>query len=496
MIMAISSPFWFDFYKLPLMRLLQLNLALLLCLPVSGLFAQVVLVGKVIAPKDSMVTLMVPPTSLGGETSKVSKRLSDRNEFRFSIQTNMATPAVIAHAGINIPIFIIPNESFTLAFTARQDEAEGIRFGGPGGGDNTFLHEYLAFLEEKTPPLDSSQLVRSTAKEYRRQMDQNRMVRERFLASYGQAAEKEIAAELLQWLRDDIAYTYATKLLRYPSVFQDLHKGTRTRTPTASYYSFLNGIRINNPEAILLDSYQRFLESFLIYKMGKPMGWELRTGGEQQYALLSRYFFGPPLHYMQQLVFERSLHWLVDRDYLAEEYQAFMSSEAPELFKKKLRRLKESPPKVYSMKSFSIIGGPLLYEVFQWQDSNRPDSSFFKGQPTLLYFHDRRLSRVDFIIRYLKKLRRNLKIHPDMNICLVDVNVNFNAWQKVYAKSGYKNHPFTHLSMNYFDEFFDSRIEQGSYPNMLVANADGIIVEKLDWKPPIKQVIEIISRIQ
>ena len=452
------------------MRGFRLGIIFLLNLSVSALLAQVDLAGKIIQPKDSLITLIVPPTSLGGETRKRTKRLSDGNTFRFSIQTEIATPAVIAHAGSTIPIFILPDQSFTLEFTASQEEVSGIRFGGPGGGDNTFLQAYLRFLEAETPPLDSMQLARSTAKEYRRLMDEHRAARVRFVSTYSSSAEAEVDPSLLQWLRNDIAYTYATKLLRYPSVFQDLHKGTKTRTPPASYYSFLTGIRLNNPEAILLDSYQRFLESFLIYKMERPMGWELRTGGEQQYTELNRYFLGLPLYYMQYLVFERSIEWLVDPAYMAKEYQAFMVSKSPKLLKSKVRRLKESPPKIYSMKSFSIVGGPLLYEVFQLQNSNRLDSSFFIGQPTVLYFYDRRLARGDFIIRYLKRLKRKLVAHPDLNICLVDVNTDFNAWQKVYAKNGYRDQPITHLSMNYFDTFFDQRIQQGRYPNMVFAD--------------------------
>ena len=494
-VIVISSPFYFDLYKLPLMRGFRLSFILLLCLSFSALPAQVDLVGKVIEPKNSIVTIIVPPTSLGGETRKLSKRLSDGNTFRFSIQTNTATPAVIAHAGIRIPVFMLPDQSFTLEFTAGKGKATGIRFGGPSGDDNTLLHRYLQFLETETPRLDSSQLARSTAKEYRTLMDRNQAAREGFLTTYIQSAKVEIAPQLLQWLRNDIAYTYGTQLLRYPSVFEDFHQGAKTRTPPASYYSFLSSIRINNPEAILLDSYQRFLESFFIYKMERPMRWEMRTGGRGQYAQLNRYFLGLQLFYMQYLVFERTLDWLIDADYMAEEFQSFMASKAPDLLKQKLRRLRENPPRVYSMNSFSIKGSPLLSEVFQFQNGDRAKAAFFKGRPSLLYFYDRRLARGDFIIRYLKRLQGKVEGHPDMTICLVDVNTNFNAWQKVYARNGYKNDPITHLSMNYFDELFDQRLNQGRYPNLLVADANGIIIETLDWKPPVKQMVEIIKRI-
>ena len=469
---------------------------LLLCFPFATLSSQVKVLGKVNQPVDTVVTLIVPPTRLGGESQEVSRSLSAVNEFHFVIKTNIATPAVIVHGGTSIPIFIIPDQSFSLEFTISNNEFKEIRFAGPDAADNAFFHDYLQFLEVETPSLDSSQLARSTSKEYRKLMDQDREAREGFLVTYLQSAENTLAPQLLQWLRDDIIYTYATKLLRYPSVFQDLHNGTKSRTPSASYYSFLNGIRINKPEAILLDSYQQFLESFLLYKLEKPMRWGLRTGGERQYSVLNRFFFGPPLYYMQQLVFERTLHWFVDPDYMAMEYRDFMASEAPEMLKDKLRRLKENPPKIYSMKSFSIIGGPLLYEVFQLPNGQRPDSTFFKGRPSLLYFHNRRLSRGDFIIRYLKKLRRNLNVHPNINICLVDVNGDFDAWQKLYAKDGYAKHPIAHLSMNYFDEFFDSRIEQGRHPNIVMTDTNAKIVEALDWKPPIKQVLEIVNRLR
>lgn len=470
-------------------------LLLLLCFSFSGLLGQVKVTGKVNHPVDTVVTLVIPPTSLGGESRSFSTRLSADDEFSFEIRTKITTPAVITHGGFSIPIFIVPDQSFSLEFTAVDREANGINFTGAGRADNTFYHKYIQFHEEEAPLIDSAQLARSTAKEYRRLMDQNRAAKALFLDTYSQTANTAVAPQLLQWLRNDIAYTYASELLRYPSVFQDLHEGAKKRSPSTSYYSFLEGIRLNNPGAILQDSYQRFLESFIIYKLEKPMNWELRTGGEHQYASLSRFLFGPPLHYMQYLVFERTLQWLVEPDYMAKEYQSFMASKAPALLKQKLKERRESPPKVYSMKSFSIVNSPVLGEVFQFHDGNRPDTSFFKGQPSLFYFLDRRLSRVDFAIRYLKKLKRNLVIHPDMHIYLVDVNGDFEEWQSLHFSRGYANHPITHLSMNYFDDLFDPAIEQGIHPDILVADANGIIVEKLDWKPPVKQVLEIIKRI-
>lgn len=477
------------------MRVFRLGCSLLLCFSLSSLLGQVEVIGKIQQPVDTIVKLIVPPTNLGGAPRELSKRLSNGDEFRFTIQTHIATPAMLTHGDLSVPIFIVPDQSFTLEFTASEREASGIRFGGPSGDDNILLHEYLQFLKTEIPPLDSSQLAQSTTKEYRMLMDQNRAAREGFLTTYIQSAKVEVAPKLLQWLRDDIAYTYGTQLLRYPSVFEDLHNGTKTRTPPASYYSFLSSIRINNPEAILLDSYQQFLESFFIYKMQRPMGWEMRTGGRGQYAELNRYFLGPQLFYMQYLVFERTLDWLIDPDYMAEEFESYIVSKAPDLLKEKLMRLRENPPKVYSMNSFSIKGSPLLSEVFQFQNGDRPKASFFKGRPSLLYFYDRRLARGDFIVRYLKRLKRKIEGHPDMTICLVDVNTDFNVWQKLYARNGYKHHPVTHLSMNYFDEVFDQRLNQGRYPNMLVADANGIIIETLDWKPPVKQVLAIIQRI-
>lgn len=478
------------------MKLYRISLPLLLLwLSFSALLGQVNIMGKINHPVDTVVTLIIPPTSLGGEPRNISTQLSADDEFRFTIRTNTATPAVMAHGGFSIPIFIVPDQSFSLEFTAGDGEANGILFAGQGGADNAFFHEYIQFLEEEAPPIDSSRLSRSTAKEYRRMMDQNRGARELFLETCSRKAEIEVAPQLQQWLQNEIVYTYATELLRYPSVFRDLHKGTKKRYPSTAYYSFLEGIQLNNPDAILQDSYQRFLESFTIYKLEKPMSWELRTGGEHQYSFLRRFFFGPSLYYMQHLVFERTLNWLVEPDYMAKEYQSFMASKAPALLKQKLKKIRESPPKIYSIKSFSIIGSPILSEVFQFHNGNRPDTSFFKGQPSLFYFIDRRISRVDFVIKYLKKLRRNLVIHPNMNICLVDVNGDFEEWQSLHFSKGYANHPITHLSMNYFDDLFDQTIEQGIHPDIVVADANGIIVETLDWKPPVKQVLEIINRI-
>ena len=166
--------------ELQLMRLYRISLLLLLCFSFSSLYGQVKLRGKVNHPADSVVTLIVPPTRLGGESRKLSTRLSAGNEFRFAIKTNIATPAVIAYGGFSIPIFIVPDQSFSLEFTAGDREANGILFAGPGGADNTFFHKYLQFLEAEAPSIDSGRLARSTAREYRKLMDQNRTAWEVF----------------------------------------------------------------------------------------------------------------------------------------------------------------------------------------------------------------------------------------------------------------------------------------------------------------------------
>ena len=233
--------------ELYLMHLCRLSFSLLLCLSFSDLSGQVnvMITGTVNQPMDSVVTLMVPPTSLGGESRNVSTRLTSAGEFRIAIRTNVATPAVIAHGGGSIPIFIVPDRSFSLEFTAEDGEAKEVLFAGPGGADNAFFHEYRQFLEEEAPLIDSGRLARSTAREYRRLMDQNRAAREGFWERYSRTADIEMAPQVLQWLRNDIVYTYATELLRYPSVFRDLHKGTKSRSPSTNYYSFLEGIPLN-----------------------------------------------------------------------------------------------------------------------------------------------------------------------------------------------------------------------------------------------------------
>ncbi|PHN02980.1 hypothetical protein [Flavilitoribacter nigricans] len=473
----------------------RLVFPLLLCLYFSGLSGQVLVTGKINHSVDTLVALIIPPTTLGGAPSTTSVRLSAGNEFSFAIDTNVATSAQLTHGESNIFVFLVPNQSFSLEFIGGEKEAKAVRFAGPGGADNTFFHAYLQFLAEQAPPIDSSRLARSTTREYRRLMEQNRAARENFVENYTSKTGIKVAPQLLQWLRNDIAYTYATALLRYPSDFQRLHAGTKHRDPSASYFSFLDHIAVNNPDAILQASYQRFLESFIIHKLKKPMDWELRTGGAYQYAFLNRFLIGPSLYYMQYLVFERNLNWLVKPEYMAKQYQAFMASDAPVLLKQKLKDLRESPPKVYSLQSFSIVDGPVLAEVFQFHNGDRPDTSFFQGRPSLLYFHDRRFYRVDFVIHYLKKLRQNLIAHPDMNICLVDMNGDFADWQKFYSENEYDNHPITHLSMNYFDKAFDMKLQQGRHPNIVLIDTNGLIVEALNWKPPVKRILELIEQI-
>ncbi len=463
------------------------------CFLTVTLNGQVTISGRVYNPTDSIVKLLVSPTVLGGDFHTATALLTADQAFKFSIKSTMAIPAKIMHGSAVFSVFILPGRSFSVDIIIGENNELKLIFDGEGGLDNAHFHRYIQYISVHTPDITIEELAATTAMEYRRLADERRYQKEAFWAELSETVDFSPAPGMMEWIRNDITYNHATELLNYPGKFRQFHRGKRDRHPSDQYYSFLRALQVNNEDVILQDSYRTFLRAFIEYKLEKPISWGLKVGGKKQYPFLRKFLIGQPLYCMQFQILELTMDLEGENTNMDVEYQSFMASDAPSPLKEKLKALKAIREKEQKQKLASIIGRPILFDVFQTIEDQNTDASFFQGKPSLLYFPPGWTSEHAFAVEYMKRIYKRLKAPEQYNLYLVDVNQDPQEWRQNYWANRYETHPFHHLSMDMQRSLFGTKYGNDRFPNMVLLNRDGLVFKKFDLKPNVKKVLEVLN---
>lgn len=291
------------------------------------LVAQTSLSGSIQATTAKTAVLYFDPTTLGEESSTLETVIDENGQFQFDINLPIGIPAVLQVANFNCLLFLFPDKSLQIELQLKGQHSPLIIFDEVGAEDNQFYSQYQVEFNQEKKNIPSKLLDKFKPKDY---LVYQTKLRERKL-NYLYKNQSKIDERLFNWLENDIHYEFANDLMEYP----DLE--LITQKPPKKYYHFLKTIKLNNEEAILQASYQRFLLEYTKYQLFKPQKWGRFVDTNKQFDFVRRYFFGDALYYLQFFILKTSLKFDEDR-VINSAYQEFMASNAPEGFKRQLRQ--------------------------------------------------------------------------------------------------------------------------------------------------------------
>lgn len=287
-----------------------------------SVYSQVTVRGTVPNSAKDTVHLYFHPTSLGTLGETLQTTIAQNGQFQFDINPSVAVPAVLEIDELQLLLFLFPDKPLQIDIQQNAQNEVKIEFEGAAAIDNQFYLNYQQEILKTTREVPPKLLTKFNPKGY---LALQKEFKHRQL-DYLNQSRNSIDLRLWTWLKNNIDYQFANKLLAYPNQVHQF------RTPSKSYYDFLENIVLNNKSASLQTAYQTFIINFISFKLGKPQKWGIQTSAEEQFKFIRRYFINDALYICQFFLlnrgqFKRKKNW-------DKEAKAFFASKAPEGYKR------------------------------------------------------------------------------------------------------------------------------------------------------------------
>lgn len=243
----------------------------LLGLCLSALAQSTVFVsGTITNPVSESISFYYLPSPLHDEPERFETVVGDDGSFSLEVIIDQAREVTLLHGREQGSMFLHPADEVTVTFDTREFD-ETLRFAGesPGVVASNFMAQEFLILDDGPAIRDFRKLLRKSEhveavnRVFQSRLDQRRELWE----AYGQ--EHEISEAFQAHM--EYALTYAGHLNRmqapmYLRYYSSMEPTEDIEMPEG-YYDFLEEVKLNQPEAIQVDDYLSFLETFLNHQL-------------------------------------------------------------------------------------------------------------------------------------------------------------------------------------------------------------------------------------
>ncbi len=245
-------------------------LTLVFCLFFLSLQAQdfVTIQGQVNNPRNNTVSLQIARNPLDTrDIEKYTDTLSAEGHFEIKFELDVPVPASFVHEGKKYQqaIFIQPGDSMQITYDPSIEKSpEFISFIGDGANDNNFLRTVAPnFVRKNQTVINQKMLRKSLPTSYKAYHDSTKNAQLAALSDYKKNAP--ISKEFEAHITDVIVYSHALTLMSYPYQRIKLFRNKKdTVTYPINYFSFLEGVDLNNQQAIFtIPQYAQFIDYYV-----------------------------------------------------------------------------------------------------------------------------------------------------------------------------------------------------------------------------------------
>lgn len=442
------------------------TLLTLIGINIPSLSGQATIAGTIQKVNAETASLHFYPTILGEEAISLETTLNENGQFQFDINPTMAVPAVLQIANFNCLIFLFPEKSLQIDIQIDEQYQPLIIFDGIAAADNQFYLQYQNVLNQEKKNIPPKLLEKFKPKDY---LVYQTKLKQRKIG-YLHKNKFKIDERLFNWLENDVSYQFANDLFEYPN------RELITQTPPKKYYHFLKEVQLNNEEAILQPSYQRFLLGYTNHQLFKPQKWGRYATAEKQFNFVRRYFFGEVLHYLQFFILKTSLKFDKEAE-IEKAYREFLTSKAPQGFKRQLRQ-------THQLASHNILGQPFPKKLLKNQ-YGRYDKGELKAENAKLFYVWQtavKAEKVAIIQALFNRITQ--KKYLDFGLVGLDETIEFPKVLSAIPKFW-----VTSFSLKSYREKIP--IEEAGY--LLFINKYGEVIEYITWEVDLESVNEIVD---
>lgn len=377
--------------------------------------------GEVLNAKDRQVQVVLYTFVPGEEDHASTTELNANNNFQFVAYIREPMYGRIFYGKDSATVFVQPGTQLQISFDAK-DFNKTLKFKGDGAVDNNFLTQhYLTYelgsdaIREKVKK-KSPQEFSSWAKQ--RYQEQQAAVN---------AKSKALSPTFVTYQQANLEYQWANELFAYAQA-QDTGK-KKSKLP-ATYFSFIDEVKLHNYDVISLESYRSFLTNYLKHLYTQTHKIQPEKNKEyfnHMYELAANNLRSLPKYHMQAvyLVEAISSHGL---DAVKDEYIEFANECPVQPYKNELHEL------IKMQNVFEVKEKPKV--VFKGKDGRDVPLSLLKGKIVLVRFDNDVQTTADpaEVKKHDELLKKQLASFKDVQFLQLSMQENRDAYERmVYA---------------------------------------------------------------
>ena len=191
--------------------------------------------------------------------------LDGLNNFAMSFQLNASTPAFLVYDGIEVPIYLDPNDELRIHANAFSF-LSSISYSGKGAEKCRYLKNFNHLFPETNFDYVLYELAEREAMDFRKYMDNIHSRMWSFYKHFNSFDKKKFSNEFDAYVKAEIDYWRAYNLLRY-RIEHPIFNGINNPKPLPiAYYSFLEETLISNEMALSNANYLYFIDQYILFK--------------------------------------------------------------------------------------------------------------------------------------------------------------------------------------------------------------------------------------
>ncbi|MCI4670642.1 MAG: TlpA family protein disulfide reductase [Bacteroidia bacterium] len=454
---------------------LLLCLVSLMLLPL-GLIAETARVsGQIENAKGGEAVVYYSSSLIGRDREVFSGEVGEDGSFEMEVELNEARIMTFAYNREVTSIYLKPSDELMVRLDANEFD-ETIKYEGKGesvAASNYMAAYFLKFedtgVQEDMRDAFGNQPIEK-AKSFFISLMQSQ---HKFLQAF--AEENELSDNFAQLMQDKSTYYAYTNLLNLPAyrAYKEGMDISEVELPE-DYYNFTKKIKVNNPDALVLNEYIGFVRSYLEFAYSQEPKLDSYQEANRKGELTKEIFKGEVLQYMQASMIMEQFQYgsFMAAEKMLKDYKKSAAEEEEVPFLDKLTAVYESIK--------PISPGSNAPEI-ELKDENGKEVSLedFKGKVIYLDFWASWCGPCRREMPYARKLQQDFK-GKDVVFLYVSVDDSEEAWRKAMEEEKLDG---IHLWAGGFRKSVPESYLVKSIPNYFLIDKNGVIVNNNPPRP-------------
>lgn len=251
--------------------------------------------GTITDPKAKEINLWIYKNYLASNPDLIVGALNAAGEYKFKSSIDQPVFAVLEYNNSRLKFFFEPGDSVNMSFV---DDAQhnGTSITGRGSENNFFLNNFESrFQKEFADSTWTARIMNGSVDAYENELFKSRKSMEDFVGQ--NIVLHQVAPAFKDYLRNLIVYRYWSMLLAYPVIRANSDPKQLTVEPLPDVMlQNITEATLNNPEALLCDSYKSFLYFYVVYYTSAANGFkkfnDYSTSADRKLAFAKAHLLG------------------------------------------------------------------------------------------------------------------------------------------------------------------------------------------------------------